>query len=166
MDRLGGKDILAVPSPITSYQVFEELGIDFIGPLPKDDVGNSYILNCVRMTTHYCELFAVEAASAVIAAHCLLSVVSWYGCFRSVRSDRGTHFVNEIISEFLRLFEIQQVLTLAEHGFVERSGGKVMRHLRMLVAPKDLRSLWSFMLPLAQRVINNTWKAAVGNTHM
>jgi hypothetical protein len=43
------------------------------------------------------------------------------------------------------LFEIQQVLTLAErlqaNGIVERSGGKVMRHLRLLVAPKDLRSL-------------------------
>jgi hypothetical protein len=143
--RLGGKDIESIPSPITSYQIFEELGIDFIGPLPKDDVGNSYILNCVCMTTHYCELFAVEAASAVIAAHCLLSVVARYGCFRSVRSDRGTHFVNEVITEFLRLFEIQQVLTLAErpqaNGIVERSGGEVMRHLRLLVAPKNLRSL-------------------------
>jgi hypothetical protein len=166
--RLGGKEIVSIPSPITSYQIFEELGIDFIGPLPRDDVGNSYILNCVCMTTHYCELFAVEAASAVIAAHCLLSVVARYGCFRSVRSDKGTHFVNEVIEEFLRLFEIQQVLTLAErpqaNGVVERSGGEVMRHLRLLVAPKDLRSLWSVMLPLAQRVINNTWKAAVGNT--
>jgi hypothetical protein len=111
-------------------------------------------------------LFAVEAATAVIAAHCLLSVVARYGCFRSVRSDRGTHFVNEIIEEFLRLFEIQQVLTLPErpqaNAIVERNGGEVMRHLRMLVASKDLRSLWSVVLPLAQRVINKTWKAAIG----
>ena len=166
--RLGGKEVLAIPSPIASFQVFEELGIDFIGPLPKDDVGNSYICNCVCMTTHYCELFAVEAATAVIAAHCLLSVVARYGCFRAVRSDRGTHFVNEVIAELLRLFEIQQVLTLAErpqaNGVVERNGGEVMRHLRLLVAPKDLRRLWSVMLPLSQRIINNTWKASLGST--
>jgi hypothetical protein len=81
--RLGGKEIILIPSPIASLQIFEELGIDFIGPLPRDDVGNSYICNCVCMTTHY---FAVEAASAVIAAHCLLSVVARYGSFRSVRS--------------------------------------------------------------------------------
>jgi hypothetical protein len=159
--RLGGKDIISVPSPIASFQIFEELGIDFIGPLPKDDVGNAYICNCVCSTTHYCELFAVEAATAVIAAHCVLSVVARYGCFKSIRSDRGTHFVNEIITEFLRLFEIQHVLTLAErpqaNAIVERNGGEVMRHLRMLVAPKDLRSLWSVMLPLSQRIINNTW---------
>ena len=75
-----------------------------------------------------------------------------------MRFDRGTHFVNELIAEFLRLFEIQHVLTLAErpqaNGVVERNGGEVMRHLRLLVAPKDLRRLWSVMLPLSQRVIN------------
>jgi hypothetical protein len=76
--------------------------------------------------------------------------------------------VNEVITEFLRLFEIQQVLTLAErpqaNGIVERSGGEVMRHLRLLVAPNNLRSLRSVMLPLAEHIINNTWKAAIGNT--
>ncbi len=78
----------------------------------------------------------MEVASAVIVAHCLLSVVWLYGCFRSMRSDRRTHFVNEVITEFARLFEIQQVLTLAERDCAE-----VMRHLRILVAPKDLRSI-------------------------
>ena len=107
--RLSGKETVTVPSPIASFQIFEELGIDFIGPLPRDMVGNSYIFNCVCSTTHYCELFAVEAATAVIAAHCLLSVVARYGCFRQIRSDRGTHFVNEVMAEFLRLFEIQHV---------------------------------------------------------
>jgi hypothetical protein len=85
-----------------------------------------------------------------------------------MRSDRGTHFVNEVITEFLRLFEIQQVLSLAErpqaNSIVERNGAEVMCHLRILVAPKDLRSIWSVVLPLAQRIINRTWKAAVGSS--
>ena len=133
---------MTIPSPIASFQIFEELGIDFIGPLTRDVVGNSYIFNAVCSTTHYCELFAVEAPTAVRAAHCLLSVVARYGCFRQIRSDRGTHFVNEAIVEFLRLFEIQHVLTLAErpqaNAIVERNGGEVMRHLRALVAQRDL----------------------------
>ena len=167
-DRLRPIQPVIVTSPIASFQVFEELGIDFVGPLPKDDLGNSYILNCVCMTTRYVELFAVEAATGVIAAHCLLAVVSRYGCFRRIRSDRGTHFVNEIITEFLRLFEMQHVLTLAErpeaNGMVERNGGEVMRHLRALVAPKDLRSIWSVVLWLTMRIINGSWKAAIRNT--
>jgi len=166
--RLGGKPVATVPSPIASFQIFEELGIDFLGPLPRDTLLNCYICNIVCMTTHYCELFAVEAATAVVAAHCLLSVVARYGCFRSLRSDRGSHFVNEIIDEFLRLFEIQRVLTLPErpqaNAIVERNGGEVTRHLRALVAARDLRPMWSVMLPLAQRIINHTWKRSIGTT--
>ena len=166
--RLAGKPVVSIPSPIASFQIFEELGVDFIGPLPRDELMNSYICNVVCMTTHYCELFAVEAATAAIAAHCLLSVVARYGCFRSLRSDRGTHFVNEIIAEFLRLFEIQHVLTLAErpqaNAIVERNGGEVMRHLRALVTARDLRGIWSVVLPLVQRIINHTWKRSIGTT--
>jgi hypothetical protein len=166
--RLAGKPIVAVPSPIASFQIFEEIGIDFIGPLPKDQLENAYICNLVCMTTHYCELFAVEAATAITAAHSLLSVVARYGCFRTVRSDRGSHFVNEVIEEFCRLFEIQQVLTLPErpqaNAIVERNGGEVTRHLRVLVAARDLRGIWSVMLPLVQRIINHTWKTSIATT--
>ena len=167
-DRLGPINPVVVHSSIATFQIFEELGIDFVGPLPKDALGNTYILNCVCMTTKYVELFAVEAATGVIAAHCLLSIVSRYGCFRRIRSDRGTHFVNEIIAEFLRLFEMQHILTLANHpeanGVVERNGGEVGRHLRALVVAKDLRDIWSVMLSLVMRIINNTWKASIRNT--
>lgn len=132
----------AILSPIGAFLIFEEISVDFVGPLPKDEVGNSYILNAVCSTTRYCELFAVEAATGVIAAHCLLAITARYGCFRRVRSDRGSHFVNEVIEEFLRLFEIQQVLTLAQrpqaNALAERNGGEVMRHLRAIVLDKGL----------------------------
>ena len=85
--RLGPTDQVNVTSRVASFQIFEELGVDFIGPLPTDQLGKSYICNCVCMTTHYVELFAVEAATAVIAAHSILSVVARYGCFKSLRSD-------------------------------------------------------------------------------
>ena len=117
---------------IGSVCIFEEISVDYIGPFPTDEENNSYILNIVYSTTRYCELFATEAASAVIAAHCLLSVVSRCGCFRRMRSDRGSNFVNEVITEFLELFEIQAVLTLAQrpqaNAIAERNGGEVTRH--------------------------------------
>ena len=166
MYRLGPEAMLRTDGSLASYQIFEELAIDFIGPLPTDMVGNSYICNVICSTTLYVELFAVEAATAVIAAHCLLSVIVRYGCFRALRSDRGTHFVNGIIAEVLRLFEIQHVLTLAErpqaNGMVERGGQEVMRHLRIMVAARDLRSIWSVLLPLVQRIINKTSRRQPG----
>ena len=153
-------------TPIGTFAIFEEISIDFVGPLPVDEVGNSYIFNAVCSTTRYTELFAVEAATAVVAAHCILAIVARYGCFRSIRSDRGSHFVNEIIEEFLRLFQISHVLTLAQrpqaNALVERNGGEVMRHLRAIVLEKTLRDLWSVLLPLIMRVINRTYRQSVG----
>ena len=67
--------------------------------------------------------------------------------------------MNEIIVEFLRLFEIQSILTLAYRlqanaAIVERNGGEVVRHLRALLLDKVLRGLWSVLLPLVMRIIN------------
>ena len=160
--------VAAVDSPIGAFCIFEELSVDFVGPLPTDEVGNSYIFNAVCSTTRYCELFAVEAATAIVAAHCILAIVSRYGCFRRLRSDRGSHFVNDVISEFLRLFEIQSILTLAQrpqaNALVERNSGEVARHLRAVVLDKVIRPLWSVMLPLIMRIINRSFKPSVGST--
>jgi len=39
-----------------------------------------------------------------------------------------------------------------------------MRHLRALMAARDLRSMWSVVLPLTQRILNNTWRGRLGTT--
>ena len=165
-DRLKAPDAEATLGQLASYALFEELSIDFIGPLPVDTLGNQYIFNAVCNFSHYAELIAVEAATAIIAAHCLLMIVGRYGCFRRLRSDKGSHFVNQVISEFLRMFEIQNILTLAErpqaNGMVERQGGEVMRHLRALVFDAATKALWSLMLPLVQRILNKTYRQSIG----
>ena len=160
--------IEAIRGNLKAYALFEELAIDFIGPLPQDELGNVYIFNAICACSSFAELIPTEAASAVIAAHCLLQIVARYGCFRRIRSDRGTHFVNEVIVAFLDLFEIQNVLTLAErpqaNGMVERQGGEVMRHLRALVFDSRIRNIWSVVLPLVQRILNRTFRQSLGCT--
>ena len=85
-----------------------------------------------------------------------------------MRSDRGSHFVNEVITEFLALLEIQAVLTLAQrpqaNTIAERNGSEVTRHLRALLLDKVLRGLWSVLLQLTMRVINWRYKQSIGNT--
>ena len=81
--------------------LFEEVSIDYIGPLPKDQVDNSYIMICVCCFSGYVEAFSVEAATAVIAAHCLINVIARYTAPARIRSDRGSHFINDMISECL-----------------------------------------------------------------
>ena len=112
------------------------------------------------------ELIPTEAASAVIAGHCLQVIVARYGCFQYLRSDRGTRFVNDVITEFLRLFEMQRILTLPDrlqaNSMIERNGGEVQRHLRDIVFDKRIRPIWSVVLPLVQRVLNHTFRQRIG----
>ena len=82
--------VVAVPSPIGSLCIFKEISIDFVGPLPKDGVGNMFILNTVCNTTRYCELFAVEGITAVIAAHCRLEEEGRNGLMEMRRGSLGS----------------------------------------------------------------------------
>jgi hypothetical protein len=84
----------------------------------------------------------------------------------TLRSDRGSHFLNDLCAEFYELVDIKHEFTLAErpqaNGIAERSGGEVMRHLRAIVFDKHLQNIWSVVLPLTARIINSTFKIAIG----
>jgi hypothetical protein len=151
---------------LRQYTMFAEVSIDFIGPLPKDQLDNQFICGCTCGFSGFIEAFPVEAATAVVAAHCLLSVLARYGAPQQIRSDRGTHFVNEIVEELLRMFKVTGIVTPPyrpqANGIEERTGGEVVRHLRALVTNPDARELWSVVLPLAVRIVNHTYKSWLG----
>jgi hypothetical protein len=151
---------------LRQYTLFEEVSIDFIGPLPKDQVDNSYIMITVCCFSGYVESFPVEANTAVVAAHCLINVIARYTAPSRIRSDRGTHFVNEVIQELQRVFIITGILTPPyrpqANGIAEVNGGQVVRHLRALVEQPPAKEIWSVVLPLAQRIVNNIYQARLG----
>ena len=64
-DRLSLPEAAAVIGHFQAYSLFEKLSVDFIGPLPMDTMGNSYIFNAVCNFSHYAELMAVEAETAI-----------------------------------------------------------------------------------------------------
>jgi hypothetical protein len=73
----------------------ECLNIDFIGPCPV----KSYVLVIIDTFT---------AATGKIAALHLLQHFGRFGAPSQLLSDRGSHFVNEIITEFTTLVGTQQ----------------------------------------------------------
>ena len=110
-NRPKGSEPSEARGTLRQYTLFAEVSIDFIGPLPKDQVDNSYVCGITCGFSGFVEAFAVEAATAVVAAHCLVSVFARYSAPQQVRSDRGTHFVNEIIEELLRVFKVMGIVT-------------------------------------------------------
>jgi hypothetical protein len=151
---------------LRQYTLFEEVSIDFIGPFPKDQVENSYIMICVCCFSGYVETFPVEAATAIIAAHCLINIIARYTAPARIRSDRGTHFVNGIIEEILRIFMITGITTPPyrpqANGIAEVNGGQTVRHLKALVDQPEAKVVWSVVLPLATRIVNHTYQARLG----
>ena len=80
----------------------------------------------------------------------------------------GLRFVNEVIEGFLQLFEIQVVLTLAQHpqvnALAKRNGAEVAKHLRALLLDNAIRESWSVLLPLVMRIINRPYIQNIGTT--
>jgi hypothetical protein len=137
----------------------EVLNIDTIGPVDRDSADNCYILVVIDCFTRFVELYPVSDTSALPCARALLSHVCRYGTPMTIRSDRGTQFVNGIIKELLSLLQVEHEVSLAyskEHNaIVERANREVMRHLTAIIFDKRVSEAWSSdYLPLVQRIMN------------
>ena len=99
--------------------------MDFVGPMPKDEYGNEYILVIIDTFTRAVGLYPVPNANGIHSAQSLLHFMGYFGCPSQIVSDRGSHFVNEIIEEFMILMSTEHKLTLAyskeENAMVENS---------------------------------------------
>jgi hypothetical protein len=140
------------------YTPMEVLNIDTIGPLSNDS-SEKYILVIIDCFTWFVELYPIEDTSATLCARDLLSHVSRYGTPMTIRSDRGTQFVNAVNNQLLSLLQIEHELSLAyskEHNaIVKRANEEVMRHLTAIMFDKRVNSAWSSeYLQLVQGIMN------------
>ncbi len=163
------KKVTVKVKPFTraSYHPMEVLNIDTIGPLPKDDSGNEYILVIIDCFSRWVELFGIPDTSAVGAAHALLQHCGRFGVPALIRSDRGSQFVNGLIEQLSGLLVTDQDLTTAYskelNAIVERANKEVMRHLRAMVYDDRVYSKWSTnQLPLVMRILNSEEKTRTG----
>ncbi len=128
--------------------------------MSKDSAENCYILVIIDCFTRFVELSPIEDTTATLCAKALLNHVCRYGTPMTIRSDRGTQFVNAIISQLLSLLQIEHELNLAyskEHNAImERANKEVMRHLTAVIFDKRVNAAWSseYYLPLVQRIMN------------
>ena len=141
------------PFVTSRYTPIKCINIDYVGPYPD----GGYI-DCF---SRWIELFAVDAATSESSAVCLLQHFGRFGAPSQVRSDRGSHFVNSLIREFLLLIGTEHCLTLAyskeENALVERANKEVNRHLRAFTFDANSVDQWRLALPMVQRIMNATF---------
>ena len=76
--------------------------IDSIGPFNTEE-DSGYILTIICCFTRWIELYVVDSLTAKDTAQALLQHFGRFGVPNRIRSDQGSHFINEVTKEFLML---------------------------------------------------------------
>jgi hypothetical protein len=154
------------PFTTASYEPFERINIDTIGPLPADELGNTYLVVIIDCFSRFIELYPAKDATAASAVTALIQTMGRFGNPSQILSDRGPQFVNALIAQYLEFIGTEHVLTMAyskqENSIVERANKETERHLRAIVFDKKIKYKWSSVLPLVQRIFNSNVIETIG----
>jgi putative transposase len=148
------------------YDPFARVNIDTMGPLPEDENGNQFIFVMVDAFSRFVELVPSTANDADKWAKALIGFMGRYGVPSTITSDRGTEFANDVFKSVTQLVGTRHLPSIAhskeENALVERRNKEVGRHLNGFVHDNRLRSRWSVVLPLVQRILNAAPNAVTG----
>lgn len=109
-------------TPTTSFEI---VSIDTVGPLRMSN-NFRYILTIQCDLTKYVVAYPMETKEAVTVAKTLVEqFILKYGCFKILKSDRGTEFNNELMDNICKSFNIEQKFSTPYHhqtlGSIERN---------------------------------------------
>ena len=136
-------------NPIEVHTPFYQIGIDFVGPLPKTKRGNRYIIVAMDYLTKWPEAKAVSNATAEETEKFIYEdIICRHGCPQIILTDRGTHFNNQLIKGLMERFNIKHLLSSPYHpqtnGLVERFNRTLCESLAKLVSQSNE---WDNLVP-------------------
>ena len=137
---------------LTSYQAgfpMERVHLDFLGPLPKTEGGNTYVLMMVDQFTKWVECVPLPSQSAEVTAKAAVDhFFSRFGAPLQIFTDRGSNFESKLFADMCRLMGIEKTRTTAyrpsANGQVElapkwKGPGVVMKKLTPYLYKVKLR---------------------------
>src|SRR6266542_184940 len=97
---------------ILPIDIFERWGVDIIGPLPITREGNRYIVVAMDYFSRWPEARSLKTANVdTVATFLYEEIICRFGASRILQSDRGTHFVNEVIQKLTKRFRVRHSLS-------------------------------------------------------
>jgi len=104
--------------------IFERWGINIVGPLSQTEDGYRYIVVAIDYFSKWPEARPLTHTNArQMAKFIYEEIICRFGVSRVLQSNRGIHFVNEMIQELTNKFQIWHSLSLPYHpqsnGLVE-----------------------------------------------
>jgi hypothetical protein len=122
-------------SPPTSYvnpnhalqvhDIFTHWSVDFAGPFPPDYDGNKYVCIGICHLTRWAEIRLTKTNNASDAANFLYyEVVCRFGLPKSIQTDNGPHYANEVVE---RLCDVLKIRHHFSTPYYPQSNGRAER---------------------------------------
>ena len=153
------------PLPVPSG-IWEDISMDFIGPLPKTARGHDFVLNVVDRLSKMAHFLPCKKSidGRGVAELYASRIWSLHGQPRSIVTDRGTQFVNAFNKHLLSLLGTRHAVTSAYHPETDGQTERVNRVLsEMLRHYTNARyDDWDLHLPMCEFAHNNARSSATG----
>ena len=98
--------------------------MDIVGPLPRSQSGNQYILVVCDYATRYPEAVAIKSIEAERIAEELIKIFARVGVSEEILTDQGSNFTSSLLAELYRMLRVHPIRTSPYHpqtdGLVER----------------------------------------------
>ena len=103
-----------------------------MGPYPKDEYGNEYVIVIRDTFTRAIGLYAIPDTSAKHAARAIMMFCGWFGCPSELLTDGGPQFDNDTMNELCMLLGVEYNQTLRyskeQNAMVQRANNEVLCH--------------------------------------
>jgi len=117
--------------PIRTGAPLEKIAMDILGPLPKSNRGNYYILVISDYFSKWTETYAIRNHKArTIARKLVEEFISRFVAPYTIHTDQGTDFESNLIKEISTLFDSKKQRTTSYHP---QSNGQVERFNKTLL---------------------------------
>ena len=146
--KRGVKPAPLVPLPVIS-EPFSRVAMDIVGPLPRSQAGNRYILVVCDYATRYPEAIPLRTIDAEHIAEELIKLFARVGVPKEILTDQGSNFMSQLLAELYRLLGVKAIRTSPYHpqtdGLVERFNQTLKGMLRKTA--HDGGKYWDKQIP-------------------
>lgn len=129
----------------------ERVAVDVMGPFPRTDRGNRYVLAAMDYFTKWPEAYALPDQEAETVVDALVEgMFSRFGTAETIHSDQGRNFESRVFATMCERLGMHKTRTTALHpqsdGLVERFNRTLAQQLSILTA--EHQRDWDTHLPL------------------
>lgn len=144
----------------------EKVSLDLMGPLPRGQLGNQYILVLMDIFSKHVQLYPLRRATV---ENILRKIKQFYlpkhGSIQNILTDNGTQFHSKKWKDQLKQWDIHHMVTTTYHpesNPVERTNREIGRILRTYCYNKHTN--WVQYLSKIEYWINNVTNTSTGYT--